>query len=139
MRQYLVIANLTLGGDALWREVRERLDDGPCSFHVLVPATHQALGGAWTEDEARQRAATRLVHALEELERLGAEADGEVGDIRTIDATLDALRERDYDEIIISTLPRNASRWLGMDLVSRMRRATLVPITHVIGEPDPAG
>jgi hypothetical protein len=139
MRSYLIVANLTLAGDRLWDVVRARMDEGPCRFHVLAPATHDPMMGAWTEVEARAQAAERVDRALARLRELGAEATGEVGDIRTVDATLDALRGHDYDEIIISTLPPNASRWLRLDLVSRLRRAVPVPVTHVIGQPEHVG
>lgn len=43
---------------------------------------------------------------------IGAEADGEVGDPNPLQAISDALRERTFDEIILSTLPTGASRWL---------------------------
>ena len=138
MGNYLIVANLTLGGEHLWEEVRERMAGGQCHFHVLVPAATDPMAGSWTIEEARADATERLGRALERLGALGAEADGEVGDIRTIDATLDALRDHDYDEIIISTLPPNASRWLRLDLVSRLRRAVSVPVTHVIGQPEHA-
>jgi hypothetical protein len=39
MRRYLVVANQTLVGDELLGRVRERMREGPCRFHVLVPAT----------------------------------------------------------------------------------------------------
>ena len=39
MRRYLVVANQTLGGEQLLAEVRKRMEGGPCSFHVVVPAT----------------------------------------------------------------------------------------------------
>lgn len=138
MQHILIVANLTLGGRQLWQEVRARLDEGPCRFHVLAPATHDPLAGTWTLEEAQQDATERLNVALEQLAELGCDADGEVGDIRTIDATLDALREAAYDEIIISTLPASLSRWLKLDLVSRLRRTVAVPVTHVVGEPEPA-
>jgi hypothetical protein len=35
----LVVANQTLAGDQLLEQLRERIDAGPCHFHVLVPAT----------------------------------------------------------------------------------------------------
>jgi hypothetical protein len=136
MRRILIVANLTLGGPHLLEAVRERMADGPCSFHVLVPSSHAAMSGSWTEDEARTDAEERMEQMLRTLEGLGAGATGQVGDIRAIDATLDALRDSDYDEIIISTLPPNASRWLRLDLVSRLERAVDVPVTHVIATPS---
>lgn len=139
MRRHLIVANLTLAGEPLWEEVRARMHEGPCHFHVLVPAGHDPLApGTWTIEEARAEAAERLERALARLRELGADAEGEVGDIRAIDATLDALRERSYDEIIVSTLPPRISRWLRLDLVSRLERAVDVPVTHVIGQPERA-
>jgi hypothetical protein len=136
MRSYLIVANLTLGGEHLWEEVRARMSEGSCRFHVLVPAAYDPGSWSWSEEQAAGEAGARLERALQRLQNLGAEADGEVGDIRTIDATLDALQDHSYDEIIISTLPPGASRWLKMDLVSRLRRAVDIPVTHVIGEAE---
>jgi hypothetical protein len=135
MRKILIVANLTLCGPGLLREVEDRTAQGPCRFHVLVPASHAPMQGVWTEDEARVEAEERLASLTETLTSQGAEVTGQIGDIRAIDATLDALREEDYDEVIISTLPPNASRWLRLDLVSRLQRAVDVPVTHVISEP----
>ena len=139
MRRVLIVANLTLGGERLWDEVQRRVAEGPCSVHVLVPAAHDPMAGSWTEEEARADAAVRLERAMSRLAHLGVDAEGEVGDIRAIDATLDALRTADYDEIIVSTLPPNVSRWLRLDLVSRLRRTVHVPVTHVVGEPELVG
>jgi hypothetical protein len=136
MRSYLIVANQTLGGEHLWEEVRARMQEGDCRFHVLVPAAYDPNSWSWSEEQAEAEARARLERALGRLHDVGTEADGEVGDIRTIDATLDALREHAYDEIIISTLPPGASRWLKMDLVSRLRRAVDIPVTHVIGEAE---
>lgn len=136
MREYLIVANLTLGGEPLWSEVRQRMEAGQCHFHVLAPATHAPLGGSWSEADTRAAAQQRLDVALEKLRDLGAEADGEVGDIRTVDATLDALRAHDYDEVIVSTLSLGASRWLRMDLPNRIQRAVDVPVTHVVADPE---
>lgn len=134
MRSYLIVANLTLCEPHLLEVVQERVDAGPCRFHVLVPAAHPSHG-TWTEADTRAAAAQRLESLLATLKAQDVEADGEVGDIRAIDATLDALRHDDYDEIIISTLPPGASRWLRMDLVSRLQRTVPVPVTHVVAEP----
>lgn len=139
MRHYLIVANLTLGGENLWNEVRARMEQGPCRFHVLAPATHDPKSGAWSGEEDVAAARARVEHALRRLRDMGAEADGQVGDIRSLDSTLDALRAQSYDEIILSTLPPSVSRWLGMDLPSRLRRTVDVPVTHVIGHAEHAG
>jgi hypothetical protein len=36
-----------------------------------------------------------------------------------------------YDEIIVSTLPKHVSRWLKLDLPSKVRGLTDKPVTHV--------
>lgn len=109
------------------------------SILVLVPAAHPPLSGAWTEAETRREAAERLEHALERLDDMGAQATGQVGDPRVVDAVMDALRVADYDEIVVSILPPGVSRWLRLDLLSRLRRITDVRVTHVVGEPERVG
>jgi hypothetical protein len=39
MRQILIVANQTVGSDALAREVRARMAAGQCRFVLLVPDT----------------------------------------------------------------------------------------------------
>ena len=43
---------------------------------------------------------------LERLREMGAEADGEIGDRDPVMAVRDALRGREVDEVIVSTLPK---------------------------------
>jgi hypothetical protein len=134
MRHCLIIANLTLCGPHLLDLVRERLEQGEWAFHVLVPASQPALAGSWDQYGDREAAAQRLSDMLEALRELGAQAEGEIGDFRALDAAMDALRDTDYDEVVVSTLPPGASRWLRMDFVSRLERALGHPVTHVVAE-----
>lgn len=134
MRRYLVVANQTLGGSHLIDKVRETLAHGPCTFHVLVPATPPGHLATWTEGEALAVAQERLDNALTRFKELGAEATGEVGDPDPLQAIADALRERPFDEIILSTLPPGGSRWLRQDLPHRVERSFSVPVTHVVAE-----
>jgi hypothetical protein len=136
MRRYLVVANQTLGGPHLIDKVRETLETGPCSFHVLVPATPPGHFATWTEGEALAVAQERLDAALSRFKELGAEAGGEVGDPNPLEAIADAIRERTFDEIILSTLPPGGSRWLKQDLLHRVERSFSVPVTHVVGEDE---
>ena len=138
MRRYLVVANQTLGGEHLAEKVREYMAAGPCVFHVVVPATPSHEHLTWTEGEARALAAERLERQLERFKELGAEADGEVGDQRPLQAIADALMHETYDEIVISTLPPGVSRWLKRDLVHRAERTFEVPVTHITGDAEPA-
>lgn len=138
MRRCLIIANLTLGSEELSRALRTRMNEGPCEFHVLVPAAPAPLSGVHTDSEDHARAAERLEEVLESLRRIGATATGEVGDVRPFDAALDVLeRDNDFDEVIVSTLPAAASRWLRLDLVSKLHRNISIPVTHIEGEPAP--
>ena len=68
---------------------------------------------------------------LTRLREMGAEADGEVGDRDPVMAVRDALRGREVDEVIVSTLPKGMSRWLGEDVPSRLRDAVQVVVTVV--------
>ena len=132
MHRYLVVANQTLGSERLTDTVRERLADGPCAFHLVVPATHVGHHLVWTEGGDRAVAAQRLAEGLERFRALGAEVDGEVGDARPVDAIADALRRAAYDEIILVTFPPGVSRWLRQDLPSRVQRAFSPPMTHLV-------
>ena len=139
MRRYLVVANQTLGGEHLAEKVRACLAAGPSRFHIVVPATQPHDHAVWTEGEARAIAVRRLEQALKRFRDLGAEAEGEIGDERPLEAIADAAREREFDEIILSTLPPGLSRWLRQDLPHRVERTFDVQVTHVVVEPESSG
>jgi hypothetical protein len=131
MRSYLIVGNETLAGESLAQAINDRLADGPIRARVVVPLT--SVGGrlTWDEAESMTVALGRLDETLERLRALGIEADGEVGDRDPILAVKDAMRSRDIDEIILSTLPTGVSRWLGADVPGRLRDAVTVPVTVV--------
>jgi hypothetical protein len=131
MRSYLVVANQTLTSESLADAITARLRDGPIRTYVVVPLS--PVGGllTWDEERSSAAAAARLAEVLERLREMGAEADGEVGDRDPVMAVRDALRSREVDEVIVSTLPRGLSRWLGEDVPSRLRDAVSVPVTVV--------
>jgi hypothetical protein len=133
MRSYLVVANRTLTGDRLVAEVRARAQAEPSRFHVLVPATPSAAHTNWTEGAAHKVAQQRLDDALETFRAAGIDVTGEVGDESPVLAVGDVLRREPFDEIILSTLPPGASKWLKRDLPHKLARQYHVPVTHVIG------
>lgn len=135
MRSYLIVANQTLTSQSLTAAIEARLGDGPVRTHVVVPLS--PVGGrlTWDERESRAVARSRLDEVLERLRAMGAEADGEVGDRDPVMAVRDALRGREIDEVIVSTLPKGLSRWLGEDVPSRLRDSVKVPVTVVTQDP----
>ena len=138
MRRYLVVANQTLGGQHLIRKLREALGEGPSTFHFLVPATPPQDHATWTEGEATALANERLEAARARAREIGVDADGSAGDPNPLQAIADVLATRDFDEIIVSTLPPRVSRWLRLDLLHRVERRFDLPVTHVVGEAEPA-
>jgi hypothetical protein len=138
MRRFLVVANQTLGGEHLIEKVRQCMEEGPCGFHIVVPATPSGEHLTWTEGEATAIAQDRLDHALRRFEEMGADASGEVGDRNPMLAVEDALRNEQFDEIILSTHPPGVSRWLKLDLPSRVASHFGLPVTHLVGKDDAA-
>jgi hypothetical protein len=137
--RYLVVANQTLGGDELLRRLRELAGEGPCSIHVLVPASADPTEAFHDGDSDRRRARERLEQARQRFAKLGVEVTGEVGDHRPSDAVGDLLRRGErFDRVIVSTLPRGVSRWLRLDAVSRIERAVEVPVEHVLAPAEAA-
>lgn len=134
MRRYLVVANQTLAGPELKAAIDGFMAQGPCSFHVVVPATRPGDHLVWTEGEAHAIARDRLRQALEWFRSIGAEATGQVGDARPMLAIEDALIAGGYDEIVLSTLPAGISRWLRQDLPARVRHKTGLPVSHVVAQ-----
>jgi len=139
MPRYLVVAHRTLGGAALLEEVRRRLAAGDASFHLVVPVTHPS-GHVWTEGEVQAEARAKLESGIASFHALGATAvTGEVGDVNPLHAVHVVLdRDDDFDELIVSTLPAGPSRWLKLDVPSRLRKEMTIPVTHVIGDRETA-
>ena len=131
-RRVLIVANRTAASDKLLEAVRQRAGAGPATFHLLVPSTPRGLHRVVDPEVAgRQEAAAQLERALEHLrEAAGADVTGHVGDADPMAAISDTLHEREVDEIIISTLPRRLSRWMHLDLPSKVRGMG-TPVMHV--------
>jgi hypothetical protein len=129
----LVIANETVGGEALRQQIERRGEGQRSRVLVVSPALNSPLRHwASDEDPARAEARKRLDTSLERLRQSGIEADGEVGDAEPLQAIEDAVRTFGPDEIIISTHPEGRSHWLERGVVTGARERFAVPITHVV-------
>jgi hypothetical protein len=134
MMRYLVVANQTAAGPTLKRTIRSIMDQGPCRFTLLVPTTHPRHQATWTEGSAMEVARRHMDAALASLQETGADIEGVVGDANPYTAICDALSEQRYDGVVISTFPPGVSRWIRMDLESRVRSRFDIPVRMVFSE-----
>ena len=81
--------------------------------------------------EARRRAERRLEQMLETIRAAGGDADGVLGGTDPAEAVRQVLRDQSFDEVIISTLPSDISRWLRVGLPGRVARMTRTPVTTI--------
>jgi GABA permease len=130
----LVIANETVGGEALLDEIQDRCRNRDCAILVVTPALVTSRASHWASDvdEAMELARQRMELSLIALGELGLKAKGEIGDSDPNVAIEDALRVFPADEIVISTHPPERSRWLEHGVVERARQQIDLPISHVV-------
>jgi hypothetical protein len=128
----LVVACRTAAGDALIETVRRRAAVSPCDFTLLVPRPCQGLhrvvdpeDHGWSEAQAVLDLAGPLLS-----EAAGSPVGGLIGSHDPVAAVEDALNVHGFDEVIVSTLPAHLSRWLHLDLPSKVAGMG-VPVTRV--------
>jgi len=149
MHRYLVLANQTLDSDELMDLVRERAAAGPSEFWLVVPATPvkdlasnavavpmPVMGGVLSlpgpPEEARRLARMNLDAAVKKMTGAGATVSGTVSDPDPMRAVEEAMAGREFDEIIVATLPARVSRWRHHDLPARLEHQFHLPVTHVL-------
>jgi len=119
----LVVATVTATSDDLMAALDERVRTSavPVDFTLVMPA-------AGTDAEA----AARLDAALEHWRAEGLKATGELGDSNPVQAVAEVCTPGRFDEVIVSTLPGETSRWLRSDVPYRIGALTDLPVTHVV-------
>jgi hypothetical protein len=125
----LVVANRTADSDELSGALLARAELGPVAYTLVVPPT--AAG-----PDSRAAAEGKLTAALGRLREVGLEIDGSLGPPDPIDAVHNVWDPRSFDEVIVSTLPGQASKWMLMDLPHRIARFTGVRVTHVVASDE---
>lgn len=130
----LVVANETVGGEALLEEIRNRSRGRDSEILVVTPALAASRAAHWASDvdEGMGMARQRMELSLIAIGELGIAAKGEIGDSDPNVAIEDALGSFPADEIVISTHPPHRSRWLEHGVVDRAREEVDLPITHVV-------
>jgi len=125
-QSYLVIANVTADAVELRDAMQALAAAGQARFTLVVPA---AYGGSHEHSEET------LARALEGLREAGLEVEGEVGSVDPLIAVSEAWDPKQFDAIIVSTLPLRFSKWLRAGLPERIARISGAPVTHVISKP----
>ena len=115
------MANRTAAAPRLLDEITRRAESGPCQFTLLIPDVRDRKAADWTLDAA--------VPLMERAARGGVESL--VGGPDAVESVERAVREGDFDEIVVSTLPRGVSKWLRRDLISRIKTLGL-PVTAIV-------
>ncbi|HEX4788860.1 MAG TPA: hypothetical protein VH372_10390 [Actinospica sp.] len=122
----LVVANQTALSAGLSEALRERLEEGPATFTLVVPLGHIVDA---------QGEAERLAAGLREA---GLSVRAIAGDLDPFCAVVDVYSPANFDEIIVSTLPAWKSRWMKSALPQRIERHTGALVRHVeAGNPHP--
>jgi hypothetical protein len=116
----LVVAHRTAATPLLLGEVRRRAQEG-CRFDLLIPDV---------ADRSEAEPTLELAVPLIQEASGGKPVEGLVDGPEPLEAVRRAIAARHYDEVIISTLPRSVSRWLGRNLPRRVSELG-VPVTVV--------
>jgi hypothetical protein len=137
----LVLAHKTAATQPLLDAVRDRAQQGPCLFTLLVPnATHGLHKVVDAQDQDLGEAQGTLDQALPLLsEAAGSPVLGLIGDPDPMAAVQDAINLHGFEEVIVSTLSVRLSRWLKLDLPSKVAGLGLPVKTVTAEEPVKVG
>ena len=135
----LVVAHKTAATQPLLDAVRERAQRGPAKFTLLVPNPAHGLHKVVDpEDQGGGEVKDVLDKAVPRLsEAAGAPVEALVGDADPVAAVHDAINIQGFDEVIVSTLSPRLSRWLKLDLPSKVSGMGL-PVTTVTPADEPS-
>jgi hypothetical protein len=135
MARYLLVAHQTATDPLVLRRAKELLAGDPAAaFTILIPETHVEHPLLCDEIATREAARVRAREAATMLRRAGMQVlRVETGDTNPLRAIQDELlfHPGEHDAVILSTFPPGVSRWLRMDLATRLSAQHLLPVLHV--------
>ena len=116
----LIVANRTASTPHLIEAVGRRAKASPCEFALLIPDVTNRKTADWTLETAQR--------SLRPVAR--GNVEGIVGGSDPFESIKEAVRDGNFDEIIISTLSKKTSKWLRRDLIRRVETLGL-PVTAI--------
>jgi hypothetical protein len=124
----LIVANLTASTPFLLQEVKRLADERPTKFSLLVPNVSSRKDSDWS-----------LQTAVKLLERAaGNRVEGFLGGEDPLESVREAIAGGNYDDVLISTLPKRRSEWLRKDLPTRVEELGVrVSVITPPEEPSP--
>ena len=122
------MAKRTAATHRLLEEVSRRRKSGLCEFALLIPDVTDRKKADWT-----------LENAVPMLQRAaGGPVEGLVGGADPFISVQNAVRDGNFDEIIVSTLAKKTSKWLRRDLVCKVEGLGLPVAAVVPGQARPS-
>jgi hypothetical protein len=121
VKQILVVASKTANSERLMKEIEGRAAAEGCRFTLLIPDAR--------DREKAERTLARVLPLMRQAAR--SPVKGLVDGPDPFESVQRAVKEGSFHEIIVSTLPRRVSKWLGRDLITQVEGLGL-PVTAVI-------
>jgi hypothetical protein len=118
----LVVATQTVNSPDLVSRLKARAAETPHRYTLICPRSG---------DLSREEVCERLARTLAELYRNEIDATGQPMSPAPFAAVQNAIEHYRVDEILISTLAGQQSRWLQEGLIDEVRAITDKPIEHV--------
>jgi hypothetical protein len=118
----LVVATQTVASRELIDHLKRAVADRPHRYTIISPPSG-ALG--------REEICERLARTLAELYRADIDATGQPMSPAPLAAVTNAIEHYRVDEILISTLSGERSKWVAEGLIDKVRAMTNKPVEHV--------
>jgi hypothetical protein len=123
----LIVANLTASTPFLLQEIKRLAGERPTTFSLLIPGVDPNRASDWSLETA--------VKLLEKS--AGSPVEGFLGAADPFESVREAVASGNYDDIVISTLPKRRSEWLRKDLPTRVEELGL-PVSVITPPEEPS-
>jgi hypothetical protein len=118
----LVVATQTVDSPDLVQRLQERHREQPHRYTFIAPRSGEL---------SREEVSAKLASTLAQLYRDEIDATGQPMSPDPFHAVENAIRHYRVDDILISTLSGETSKWLEEDLIGRVREVTDKPVEHL--------